>query len=134
MAPRAIVVFRACALIVALSPFLFVSARGVAAREGSAKDPALDSQIAALIEAASPAQGFGPAPLSPALVSMRDAGLMRFDASGRLMAYVYPSGSLVAAGDAVIARGGKVERTSDELGAVLAALPLIGMQEVAHDD
>jgi hypothetical protein len=134
MAPRAIAVFRACALIVALSPFLFASARGVASREGSGKDPALDSQIAALVEAASPAQGFGPAPLSPALVSMRDAGLMRFDASGRLMAYVYPSGSLAAAGDAVIARGGKVERTSDELGAVLAALPLVGVQDVAHDD
>src|SRR3990172_7688692 len=107
MAPRAITVFRACALIVALSPFLFASARGVASREGSGKDPALDSQIAALVAAASPAEGFGPAPLSPALVSMRDAGLMRFDASGRLMAYVYPSGSLVAARGAGVAPGGE---------------------------
>jgi hypothetical protein len=67
------------------------------------------------------------------LASLRDAGRMRFDPSGRLVAFVYASGALDDATDAVRAAGGNVERSSAEIGAIQAALPLRTLRDIASD-
>ena len=93
----------------------------------------MDSHIARLADAAIPATGFGPSPMPADLLSLRGAGRMRFDADGRLVAYVYPSGPLDAAAVAVRRLGGTVERASPEIGAVQVALPVASVRDVAGD-
>ena len=131
--PRTTSLLRVCALLLALSPFFVASARGLASPERVGKDAKLDSQIALLAAAATPIDGFGPPVMPAGLVAMRDAGLMRFDAVGRLVATVAAAGELKDAEAAIRRHGGVVERSYPDDGSLRASVPVAALSEVAHD-
>ncbi|HSP55248.1 MAG TPA: hypothetical protein VLS25_06625, partial [Dehalococcoidia bacterium] len=120
---------RALLPVLALAALL-TSVSPSASSAETTKDPRLDSHLARLVPASA---GDTPVTLPQEIGSLRDAGFIRFDPAGRVLVFVYPSGSIKDAAGLVTATGGEVERVSPGSGAIQAAIPVSRLADVAHD-
>jgi hypothetical protein len=126
------------------APALSLLAPGVNSAAGqasdTARDPKLSSHLARLIAAERSSRLAGRAidasdlsGLPPDLQSLVDTRLMRIDDAGQVQVYVRAEGSVAAVEDVVRRAGGRVERSSTDARMVQAVLPLLQVEQVAHD-